>query len=276
MKHITDLGGAKVFRYEDLARAYQDRLGIRYRIKILSDIDFENEESIIQGVMYADETQFSIDINTIYSLGIYIEFEIPIEQEFTKHDITLALRSICGKLSGVISSNNKEYTYDSFLNMRRPITAPTVQNGEYVQVLSVEGTCFVSAVDGGAMMSNEIITNITINGVTGRVQTVAGTVSNIRDVESPTKFNNNESTAIVKTQGVGRNVKILSMRDRVCEEIQRAIENINSETELNVPVIIERIYPSFKSRIDCVLAAGSIIENPGAFLILDLNLQKRQ
>ena len=152
---------------------------------------------------------------------------------------------------------------------------PLVDCGKYKQVIYINGSCFVSPVNGGAKMSNDIKTYLTFNGVRGRVYPKIVNINNVRDVDAPTKANENENAAQVKTQGVSRSLTLYDLRDEICTELEKYIEVTDEFGDPNRLIEIERIYPDFTVKKKCVITSGIIQEVPGAFLCLEIGLQKQ-
>lgn len=260
-------------KVEDLAKVYQNMLGAHYDIDVNCNLNLNG--GAIQGIMFVAHRPFAVTGLKAETLELNFEFYVDATIKEKKLDVMEELKQILGTKEGKFISEDIEYTYSSFLEFCRPTSAPLADEGRYRQVIFIHGSCFVSPVNGGVKMSNDIKTYLTFNGIRGRVYPKIVNINNVRDVDAPTKANENENAAQVKTQGVSRSLTLYDLRDDICTELEKYIEVTDEFGDPNKLIEIERVYPGFTVKKKCVITSGIIQEVPGAFLCLEIGLQKQ-
>ena len=149
------------FRIEDLAKVYQNILGNSYySIDVYSNLKVDG--NIIQGIIKPYRRPFKLSNIKAETVELILEFYISVRKNKEKLDEFSDLAKICGLKKGTFTSNNKTYTYHSFLDFASPANAPVADFGDYTQVVILNGTCLVSEASGGAMVSNELKTEFII------------------------------------------------------------------------------------------------------------------
>ena len=262
-------------RIEDLASVYANLLNNKhFNIKVNSNLDFD-DESIVQGIIFAARRPFSITGLNSETMELNFEFYVNVKNEQIKLDTLKEISKILGSKKGVFESENNTYTYNSFLEFARPVSAPIVDMGNFTQVVLVNGTCFVSSQSSGIEISNDIETYLTFKSIKDRVYLQSGTTNNVRDLDAPTKANHKESSAKNKTQGVARNLNIISMRNSLCTLLKKYIEVADEDYDINEEIIIEKVYPDFTITKTCVITNATLIEEAGTPLLIQLTLQTK-
>lgn len=262
------------YRVEDIAQIYNNILGnSHFNLEVNCNLKTDGDRT--QGILFAARRPFAISGLNAETLEINIEFYVNVRHHVAKLDILDEISKILGTHTGTFESQGVEYTFNSFLEFGRPTSAPLVDMGNFTQVIFVNGSCYISAVNGGVKMSNDIKTYLTFNGVRGQVYPKVANVNNVREVDAPTKANENESSAQIKTQGVARSLTIYDLRDDICTELEKYIEVLDDTSDPAEPITVERVYPDFTVTKTCVITAGTIVEVPGSFLCIDISLQKQ-
>lgn len=263
------------YRVEDVANVYESLLGNNhFSIKVNANFDVGGD--LTQAIMFVNKQPFSIAEVPMETMQLKFEFFINVDSDIYKLDIEHELNAILGYKSIDFVSNGEQYTLNSYLNMGGTLSVPYMELGNFKQVYTYSGTCFINKKQGGVIISNDIETYLTFNGITDRVYLLSGSTNNIRDTDAPTRANQLESSAIVRAQGVARNINILGQKNELCSKLMQYIEVSENTPNLNAPIKLKRVYPDFVAEHDCVMVAGLITEEAGAPLSIQLGLQKKQ
>lgn len=262
-----------MIRIEDLATMYNELLGDSYfDLAVNTNIDYMQSKT--QAVIYATRRPFAIPNLDAETIELAFEFYINVDNPNTMYDMLNAINNINGLKEGSFDSNDNTYTYTSFLTFPRPLSAPQADTGSLMQVVQLTGTVFISNSISGIKMGNDVRTYLTIDETREEVFVSSSNIANTRESDAPTKLNQNQAQTKAKTQSVIRTLNIYDMRSTFCDNLEKIIEASDSG-ELNLPVTLERVYPTHTVTVESVITSGTIVENKGAFMTINLTLQKR-
>lgn len=270
------------FRMEDLAQIYQNILGDNhYSIDVYSNLSIDG--NVVQGIMKPYRRPFKLSSVKSETVELVFEFYISVRKRQNKLDELSTLSKICGLKKGAFTSNNKTFTYHSFLDFATPANTPVVDFGDYTQCLVITGTCLVSENTGGLMVSNEITTSLTFNPdttneISGQVEVLNISFAESKQTESPVLANSNTAKSFNKAQNTSYTYTILVAKNAVCKRLVKAARKIEP-FGLNEIVQVTDNFPAFdddgafSQTNNCIVVGCSLIGQAGAFATIDLTLQ---
>lgn len=271
------------FRIEDLAQVYQNILGNSYySIDIYSNLKVDG--NVIQGIIKPYRRPFKLSNLKAETVELIFEFYISVRKHQAKLDELSDLAKICGLKKGTFISNNKTFTYHSFLDFASPANAPVADFGDYTQCVVITGTCLVSESSGGALVSNEVKTELTFNAgtqseITGAVEVINVGFGETKQTESPQMANSTTAKSYNKAQSSNFTYTIIVQKNAVCKRLVQAARKI-LPFGLNEIIKVKDTFPAFddngafSTTTDCIVADCSFSGQAGAFATISLTLHE--
>lgn len=175
---------------------------------------------------------------------------------------------------GDIVQPNKVFRCMSFLQIGQP--SPFENDyGEYMINYTVSGTMLVSLADGGAVMSNDIITSLTIGTIKGDLVTLS--VETSSDVNTESLFVSNKAIIKPMPMHAASSWSITGLLRNT--PIDNAIVNIISKLDKvqNIIVITRRDHNGKELySIKTLFVGGKIIEQAGGYAQYQMALQREE
>lgn len=271
------------YRIEDLAKVYENILGSPYySIDVYSNLKIDG--NVVQGILKPYRRPYKLSNIKAETVELIFEFYISVRKTQDKFDELSTLSKICGLQKGTFESNGKTYTYHSFLDFASPANSPIANFGDYTQVVVITGTCLVSEVDGGALVSNEIKTKLTFNCGTDEeiedyVEILNVQYGNTEQTESPILANSDTAKSFNRAQNSSFAYTILLQKNKVGKRLLKAARKIEP-FELNEIIKVTDYYPAFDNdgpfniSNDCIVAGCDFAGQAGAFATITLTLQE--
>lgn len=268
------------YRIEDLAKVYENILGSPYySIDVYSNLKIDG--AAIQGIIKPYRRPYKLSNIKAETVELIFEFYISVRKKQDKLDELSTLSKICGLRKGTFTSNGKSYTYHSFLDFASPANSPIADFGDYTQVVVITGTCLVSEADGGALVSNEIKTELIINPgkeneISGEIEVLSMGFGNTKTSESPQLINKTAACTFNRSQNYNYTYTIIVQKNKIGERLIKAARNIEPFA-LNEIVKIKDKFPvfseeSFTVTTECVVLDCSYSGMAGAFGTITLTL----
>lgn len=271
------------YRIEDLAKVYENILGSPYySIDVYSNLKIDG--NAVQGILKPYRRPYKLSNIKAETVELIFEFYISVRKTQDKFDELSTLSKICGLQKGTFESNGKTYTYHSFLDFASPANSPIANFGDYTQVVVITGTCLVSEMDGGALVSNEIKTKLTFNCGTDNeiedfIEVLSVQYGNTEQTESPILANSNTAKSFNRAQNSSFAYTILLQKNKIGKRLLKAARKIEP-FELNEIVKVTDYYPAFdgdgpfNTFNDCVVVGCDFVGQAGAFATVTLTLQE--
>lgn len=263
----------KCVKIEDVAQIYEKLLGHNFDVKVNANLDFKSNK--IQCCVYPTRRPYKVkDINSEV-LDIYIEVYLPItyvaQQNAWLNHIN---KSINGLQEGEFESNGDKWSYCSTLDFTRPLMAPTVDSGQFMQLVSLQGQMLVSASDG-AMVGNDIQYTLSFKEndkqYSGALRVLHKTTAMEKQTETTPLTGEKFAGAFNRTQAMSYTFIILLQKDDFHKRLFSAIEAFEP-LEINQIFELSYYVPAYdiKQSKRLILSNGEVTENAGAFTTLTL------
>ena len=271
------------YKIEDVARFYSELLGKNY-YNINVNCNFNTNYDAVQGILIVARKPFSIPSIDSETLEINLEFYVDSTKEVDKLRVLEELSKILGYRTGKFQSNNKEFTFNNYLEFNRTVTAPVVDKGNYTQVILINGTCLITGKKGG-LIGNSIRTSLIINPgnltdeIEGEVAVLESSSGLVKETESPIMANEKFAKSFNKSQVYSYSYTILLLKDKISEKLFKAAKNIEP-FEINERIDLKENYPafvgdSFSSTKKCIITDIQLSANAGAFMSVIITLQDK-
>lgn len=265
------------YRIEKIAEFFVNKLGANhFNLDVNCNLNLDGD--IVQGIMFATRRPFKINNINAESIELNFEWYVSVKNTTAKLDVLNTLSRITGALSGYFNDGGVDYTINTFIDFGRPTTAPVVDMGDYTQVVLMSGTCLITNSISGALISNDVITEIydknpgSENAVGGPVAVLSANTVLTKVVASPQKLNKNKATTYCSTQQVTTTLSILYLKNQIDNKLLEHINLYNDESA-NKTYYLRRQFPTYTILREVKLIQGSITENAGAFLQYEIVLQ---
>lgn len=268
----------KCVNIEDIAKVYGDLLGHNYCADVNSNFNFTGKK--IQVCIYPTRTPYKVRNINSEVIQIAIEIYMPVTYTAQRDAILNHInKSINGLQEGEFESNGDTWSYCSTLDFTRPLMAPMVDSGQFMQLVSLQGQILVSASDG-AMLLNDIKHELTIdevdeNGVItttyGELKVLEDDTSSQNEPEATLMCNEAFASAYNKTQSSSMSINILLMNDNLCKRLVKAIERIEP-FDKNQIFKLDTTYKKWdlKSSQEYILTSAVRSGRAGAFSVISL------
>ena len=272
----------EMVRLEDLAKAYSKILNDYYDLSVDFNLNIDRNKSA--GFMRATRQPYKISNIKSESINVVLRFYLCCENKERYLDEIALITQLCGLNKMDFKSNENEYKAYSFLDFAEPLNDPQISMGKWYTTVELRGTVLCTQKVGGVLIGNEIETEITFhqgeeNEVSGKIEVLSDNTTLAKTQESPQLINNVTAQGYNNTQAYSYSYTILILKNKICEEIVKIIENV-SPLQLNEKVVIKNTFPaftgeSFSTERNLIMTGCNIDKNAGAFVTATLSFQDR-
>lgn len=283
-------------RLELLAEHFEDILataGMASNIDVNANLD--PRKSITHAVMQAQRIPFKRTDIDAETLSVTLEFYISVITPESTNDALAKLSTLTGALQGTLNGRSTDPTdetvhtwkFNSFLDFSAPPSPPVIDQGDYIQAVTLRGTVFVTDSAESVILSNDIVTDIshTYYGKSGDI-TISGAVKVLSEslgytyiAEALTRPNDSSASTFRRSRALTHSYTLAIVNDSgiTCDLLNIALGNTeDKETNRNFVITkkingINNVPPVSKNM---VLTGIQLIGAAGQFAQLQVSFQE--